>query len=91
MDKDGIALASHYAEVSRYFWTSVAITYAIFLGYNVSTSGASSLLGTYLAPAAQLLMMFILIGTARRGVHALLVPIIFLWFCYDHLNLPIFG
>ena len=89
--KDGVSLADHYAEVSRYFWASIAVTYLIYLVFNLSQEGAATLLGYYLLPAAQVAMMAVLIADSRRGVHALLVPIIFAWFCYDHLAKPMFG
>ena len=89
--KEGVGLADHYASVSRYFWASVAITYIIFLAFNVYRLGAGALVGPYASPAAQLLMMFVLVAVPRRRVHALLVPAIFALFCYDHLTRPMFS
>ena len=89
--KGEVVLADHYAAVSRYFWASIAVTYLIYLAFNLAHDGPASLLGYYLAPAVQLTMMLVLILVQRRGVHVLLVPVIFAWFCYDHLAKPMFG
>lgn len=89
--KEGVVLASHYEANSRYIWASVAITYAIFLAYNASSSGAAVLLGYYISPLVQFVLMLMLIWFRGRRVHALLVPAIFLSFCYDHLERPMFG
>ena len=91
VDDKGISLAAHYAEVRRYFWASVAFTYLMFVGYGVFILGPGVLAGSYLSPAAQFLMMAVLVVVANRRVHALLVPIIFLLFCYDHLTGPMFS
>jgi hypothetical protein len=90
--QDGVSLASHYAEVSRYFWGSVAVTYVIFVVYGMYTLGLGVTLGDYLSPSLQLMMMVVLIAVpGRRSLHAALVPIIFALFCYDHLTGPMFG
>ena len=88
---DGVALADHYAANARYFWASVALTYVIFIAFIASTSGAYELVATYFSPAAQLVMMAVLIAVPRRAVHAALVPLIVALFCYDHLLHPMFG
>ena len=87
----GVSLADHYARISRYFWASVAFTYAIYLGYAVYTARLSDFTHGYWSPTAQLLLMLVLIAVRRRRVHALLVPLIFLLFCYDHVDRPMFG
>jgi hypothetical protein len=81
----GVSLAAHYGEVRRYFWLSVAFTYLMFIGYAVYVLGPAVLLGSYFSPFAQLLLMAVLIALANRRVHALLVPAIFVLFCYDHM------
>ena len=81
----GIALADHYAQIRRYFWASIAFTYLMFVAYGVYVLGVQSLSMTYLSPAVQLVLMTILIVTGNRRVHAVLVPVIFLLFCYNHL------
>lgn len=91
VDEKGVSLAAHYAEVSRYFWATLAFTYLMFLAYGVTTMGPGALLGPLLSPAAQLLMMATLFIVPSRRVHALLVPVIFLLFCYDHLLSPMFA
>ncbi len=89
--EEGISLADHYSEVSRYFWATVAFTYLIFLAYGAYSMGLGALAGPLLSPAAQLLMMSVLILAPSRRVHAVFVPIIFLLFCYDHLLHPMFA
>jgi hypothetical protein len=91
VDAKGISLAAHYAEIRRYFWASVAFTYLMFVSYGVYILGPGVLSGSYLSPAAQLLMMVVLILVPDRRVHAVLVPIVFLLFCYDHLTGPMFS
>lgn len=91
VDAKGLSLAAHYAEVRRYFWASVAFTYLMFVGYGVFVLGPGVLLSSHLSPFAQLLMMIVLVVVANRRVHALLVPIIALLFCYDHLLSPMFS
>ena len=50
---------------------------------------APGLLGE--SPAAQLVMMVVLIIVPDRRVHAVLVPIVFALFCYNHLVSPMFS
>ena len=69
----------------------MAFTYLMFVGYGVFLLGPAILLRSYLSPFAQLLMMIVLVVVANRRVHALLVPIIALLFCYDHLLSPMFS
>jgi hypothetical protein len=87
----GISLAAHYAEVRRYFWAAVAFTYLMFVAYGAVILGPGVLLSSYLSPSAQLVMMVVLIAVANRRIHVLLVPIIVLLFCYDHLLGPMFS
>jgi len=87
----GVALADHYARISRYFWASLAFTYLVYLGFSLANSEAGFTLGPYLSPSAQLLMMFVLIAVPNRRVHVMLVPVIFVLFCYDHLLAPMFA
>jgi len=91
VEEKGVDLAAHYAQVRRYFWASVAFTYLMFVGYGIFILGPATLLGSYLSPFAQLLMMAALVVVADRRVHAVIVPIIFLLFCYDHLFSPMFS
>ena len=55
------------------------------------TLGLAVTVGEYLSPTAQLLLMALLIASRRRSVHAVVVPVIFLMFCYDHLTEPMFS
>jgi hypothetical protein len=91
VDDKGMDLAAHYADVRRYFWASVGFTYLMFVAYGVATLGPAVLVGTYWSPFAQLLMMTVLVIIADRRVQVLLVPIIILLFCYDHLTGPMFS
>jgi hypothetical protein len=91
VDEKGVSLAAHYAEIRRYFWAAVAFTYLMFVAYGVSILGPGVLLGSYLSPFVQLLMMIVLIVAPDRRIHALLTPIIFLLFCYDHFTSPMFS
>ncbi|HXG80815.1 MAG TPA: hypothetical protein VNJ05_03355 [Sphingomicrobium sp.] len=91
VDENGVSLATHYSEVSRYFWASVGFTYLMFVAYGVTILGPAVLIGSYLSPFAQLLMMVALMVTTNRRVHVVLVPIIVLLFCYDHLLSPMFS
>jgi hypothetical protein len=91
VDGQGVSLAAHYADIRRYFWASVGFTYLMFVAYGVVILGPGVLLGSYLSPAVQLVMMVVLIAVSDRRVHATLVPIIALLFCYDHLLSPMFS
>lgn len=91
VDEQGVDLAVHYAEVRRYFWGSIAFTYLMFVAYGVYVLGLGALSITYVSPAAQLVMMVVLIIVPDRRVHAVLVPIVFALFCYNHLVSPMFS
>jgi hypothetical protein len=91
VDEKGVSLAAHYAEIRRYFWASVGFTYLMFVAYGVVILGPSVLWGSYLSPAAQTVMMAVLVVVPSRRIHAALVPIIVLLFCYDHLVSPMFS
>ena len=91
VDEQGIDLAAHYAAVRRYFWGSIAFTYLMFVAYGAYVLGMGALSVTYLSPAAQLVMMVVLIIMPDRRIHAVLVPIIFALFCYNHLVSPMFS
>lgn len=88
---EGVSLADHYLKVCRYFWSSVALTYAIYLGFLLTRSGPSILLGVDASPAFQLILMGVLITSCRRSVHSAIVPVIVAMLCYDHLTHPMFG
>lgn len=91
VDEKGVSLAAHYAQVHRYFWASVAFTYLMFVAYGVHVLGRGVLSATYISPAAQLVMMVVLILVPDRRIHVLLVPIVFALFCYNHLLGPMFS
>jgi hypothetical protein len=88
---EGVCLADHYVRISRYFWTALAFTYLIYLGFSLAGTGPRLMLGPYLPPSAQLLMMLVLVAVPNRRIHAILVPVIFALFCYDHLFKPMFA
>lgn len=81
----GVSLAAHYAEISRYFWLSIAFTYFMFVAYGTYVLGPRVLSITYLSPAAQLVMMAALTAVPNRRLHAVLVPVVVALFCYNHL------
>ena len=85
-------LAAHYAHISRYFWTAVATTLVLyFIGV---TFGRGTLLPTIeanLGAAAQLALIIPLVIWKGRRLHALIVPLIMIVFCIDHLTQPMFG
>ena len=91
VEKEGVDLAAHYAEIRRYFWGSVAFTYAMFVAYGVYALGPAALVGSYVSPAAQLVMMIVLILVPNRRVQTILVPLIFIGFSYNHLLTPMFA
>jgi len=89
--RNGVSLASHYEKVCRYVWASLALTYANYLGFAVADEGVVAIIGPYVPVVAQLLMMLVLVTIRNRRVHALLVPVVFALFCYDHVNVPMFA
>ena len=95
VDEGGVSLADHYAKHRRYFWGSIAFTYFMFVAYGVYVLGAGGLSVTYLSPAlspaAQLVMMAALILRPNPRLHTILLPVIFLLFCYNHLINPMFS
>ena len=91
VDEQGVSLADHYARFSRYLWAAVAVTYVNYIGFGIYYEGPGAIAGAYFVALVQLLLMLVLVAIRARGVHALLVPAIFVLFCYDHLNVPMFG
>jgi hypothetical protein len=91
VEDKGVTLAEHYANIRRYFWGSVAFTYFMFVAYGLYVLGIRGLSATYISPAAQLIMMAVLMLTPNRRIHAAVVPVIFALFCYNHLLSPMFS
>jgi hypothetical protein len=89
---EGVDLAEHYAHVSRYFWSAVAVTYGLYL-LAVMTSHPLSeqLLRERLNGTVQLILMLVLIAVPKRRVHAIVVPIIMILFVFDHLTGRLLG
>ena len=89
---EGVDLAEHYAHVSRYFWSAVAVTYGLYL-LAVMTSHPLSeqLLRERLNGTVQLILMLLLIAVPQRRVHAVVVPIIMILFVFDHLTGRLLG
>ena len=87
----GVRLADHYAEISRYFWVAMVVTYILYLGFELAQYGLSAISGPFLVAAFQLLLMVPLIASSARSIHRLAVPAIFALFCYDHLLTPMFA
>jgi hypothetical protein len=88
----GVDLAEHYAHVSRYFWSAVAVTYALYLvAVLYDRPSLADFLEARWNGIVQLILMLILIALPQRRLHAILVPAIFLLFVFDHLTGRLLG
>jgi hypothetical protein len=89
---EGIDLAEHYASVSLYFWSAVAVTLVLYLAGAMFNYGTViPVIADRLGATAQLLLMVPLIAFRSRRLHAIIVPLIFAVFCFDHLTGRLFG
>ena len=88
---EGVNLAKHYAEISRFLWGSLLFSYALFLAWSVSKFGGAQVMQNDWLLAAQLVVAIPLVIVGWRRVHELLVPLIFVLFCIHHLNEPLFA
>jgi hypothetical protein len=88
---EGVNLRAHYALVSRYLWASVAVSYTLYLAWGFARWGVGAEMQRQWLVAAQLAVTIPLILFRQRRVHELLVPVIFLLFCFHHLNEPLFA
>lgn len=88
----GVDLADHYAHISRYFWSAVAVTYGLYLLAVILTrSLTEQVLWARWNGATQLILMVLLIALSQRRLHAVFVPVIFVLFVFDHLTGRLLG
>ena len=83
-------LERHYAAVSRYFWTSIALSFAIYLVIGFREGPFMQNMRSEWTAAAQFGLMLVLIAYPARKLHALLLPLMFLLFSVGHLTKPLF-
>lgn len=89
---EGVDLAEHYAWVSRYFWSAVALTYGLYLlAVIVTRPLTEEVVRERWNGAAQLILMLVLIAFPKRRIHAMVVPIIMVLFVFDHLTGRLLG
>ncbi|HWJ59957.1 MAG TPA: hypothetical protein VNR68_10030 [Sphingomicrobium sp.] len=88
----GLDLAAYYSSISRYFWTAIAATLALYLAGGAYLEGdILPFLRDRWGAAAQLALMIPLILSRNRRLHCALVPVIVAIFCLDHLDRRLFG
>lgn len=89
----GVDLAAHYASVSRYFWTAIALTLTLYLiGVSFGREAFIPVLQEKWGAAAQLaLMVPLIVFPTRRSLHRILVPAVVVVFCIDHITGRLFG
>jgi hypothetical protein len=83
-------LSKHYAFIARYFWTSLAVSFAIYLLIGFRRGPFLANLESEWTTVAQLALMVVLIAFPARRVHQFLLPMMFLLFCIGHLTKPLF-
>ena len=89
---DGVDLADHYAHVSRYFWSAIAVSYGLYLVAVIATRPLSDeVLRERWNGTVQLILMLVLIAFPQRRVHAIVVPLIMVLFVFDHLTGRLLG
>lgn len=88
---EGVNLRAHYASVSRYLWCSVAFGYVLYLAWGVAKYGGMAYMRSQWLIAAQTVVLVPLILFRQRRIHEALVPVLFILFCFHHLNEPLFG
>ena len=88
---EGIDLGRHYALVSRYLWASVAVSYILYVGWGFAKWGATVELQRQWLVIAQVAFVIPLLLFRQRRIHELIVPVVFLLFCFHHLNEPLFA
>jgi hypothetical protein len=89
---EGVELAGHYAHVSRYFWSAIAVTYGLYLLAVTTTHPLNQeLVQARWNAATQFVLMLVLIAFPQRRVHAILVPVVMVLFVFDHLTGRLLG
>ena len=88
---DETDLARHYAAVSRYFWASIALSFAIYLLIGFRAGAFMDNLRLEWTTVAQLALMLVLVADpGNRRLHQTLLPVMFILFCIGHLTKPLF-
>lgn len=93
VEAKGANLAAHYARVSRYFWTAIPTTLLLYLISSsvVATDGVIANIEAKWGTVAQLILIVALIIVPMRRLYVIVLPLILLTFCYDHLTVHLFG
>lgn len=84
-------LRSHYSFISRYYWTSLAVSFGVYLLIGFRRGPFMQNLASEWTAVAQLALMLALIARPDRKLHQLLLPLMLLLFCIGHLTKPLFG
>jgi hypothetical protein len=89
---EGVDLAAHYAYVSRYFWSAVAVTYGLYLlAVLYARPSLQDFIGERWNGTVQLILMLVLVALPQRRLHAIIVPVIMVLFVFDHLTGRLLG
>ena len=83
-------LRSHYSFISRYFWISLAVSFAIYLLIGFRRGPFMQNLESEWTAVAQLALMLVLIAYPARRLHQLVLPLMVVLFCIGHLMKPLF-
>ena len=89
---EGVDLAAHYGEICRYFWTAIWLTLLLYLvGVSFYRGAIMPILIEDWGAVAQLVLISVLIVFCKRAVHRVIVPLVTILLCVDHLMQPLFG
>ena len=88
---DEVALADHYAFISRYFWAAISLSAVNFLALAVFYGGLRIFIEEESGTAVALLLMAPLIIWPDRRLHRILVPILFVILCISALPTRLLG
>jgi hypothetical protein len=89
---EGVDLAAHYAYVSRYFWSAVAVTYGLYLlAVLYARPSFQDFIQARWNGLIQLVLMLVLVAFPQRRLHAIVVPVIMVMFVFDHLTGRLLG
>ena len=79
-----VDLAAHYAFISRYFWASLSVTYALYIMFGIMFGGIERLSANWL-PIVGLVVIIVLAIWPDRKLHRLAVPALFALLCVARL------
>lgn len=88
---DEVDLAAHYAFVSRYFWASLVVTYALYLLFAVIFVGFGRLIPAYLDAILGIMLVGALALWSDRRLHRLVVPAHFGLLCFYTMPTRLLG